>query len=696
MRYLSVLFCLLWVSCTANLLAQMSFFPELDSTYRRYGLFGATSRVEHNARFTRLPGFATNTCCPSSEYGAAVANLFLNVGIMADIPVTSLFFGSFRLGIYSHNADLRSVRLTTVAEVQGTVPTIANSETIEESYLLTPRLTLLALSPMVGIRPLKPLSITAGLQLGTYIQKSFSIRTQLPDATVYSDNTAAKDVFVNQTIPDINPFQAALTAGISYEFPVNRKGTILPALEAFYSYSLTNVVKALPWRIHSFRGGLSIRLSPYRTTELSGKEVEEILQDSLRRSMVLVDSALALKNRSDSLAREARKNTLSARITTIEGVMPDGALVAQPTLRVEKVPVSDKNMILPFLFFSEGSAVLPSRYKRILPAHRTTFNPDSAARTDKLGTYYQILNIIGKRLQDNPQAAITLVGYTTNTGLEKTNRNLARQRAESIAGYLQEVWRISTERMTIQEQSAPEGIIPSDNSPEADEYLRVEIRANPTILTPVSFDYTKRIAMPPVIRFGFDVTAGAGLKQWNFDIAQFYDREEHPLFSHEGKTAVPATFDWNVNERAIFVPQYAEPLEVKLSITDITNRNLDAQPVSLPVEQRDAPYRLHTALIFIPSTSPGQSARLQQDPQIQRTLETLSTIVTPSSQITLTGYGLPSEMSIITERQRLVSQLLQRLKVPITPANRAPLYDTALPEGRMYNRVIQIDVRTPR
>lgn len=65
------------------------------------------------------------------------------------------------------------------------------------------------------------------------------------------------------------------------------------------------------------------------------------------------------------------------------------------------------------------------------------------------------LNIIGKRLTDASEAKITLVGCNDNTGKEKGNKSLSTQRAEAVRDYLEAIWNIAQERITVEVRNLP-------------------------------------------------------------------------------------------------------------------------------------------------------------------------------------------------------------------------------------------------
>lgn len=74
------------------------------------------------------------------------------------------------------------------------------------------------------------------------------------------------------------------------------------------------------------------------------------------------------------------------------------------------------------------------------------------------------LNIIGKRLSENTDATVELVGCVSDRGEEKNNMVLSRARAESVQAYFRYIWNIDPDRITVSARKLPE--LPSTGSVE--------------------------------------------------------------------------------------------------------------------------------------------------------------------------------------------------------------------------------------
>jgi outer membrane protein OmpA-like peptidoglycan-associated protein len=134
---------------------------------------------------------------------------------------------------------------------------------------------------------------------------------------------------------------------------------------------------------------------------------------------------------------------------------PKGALELEPaSLTIEEVKTFDASPMLGHIYFAEGESSIPEQYVRLEgDAQIEAF--DESRFEDTLEKYYQVLNILGKRMVDHPDTAITLIGCNANTGVEKGNKELSAARAQAVRDYLLSVWRIAPERIAVESRNLP-------------------------------------------------------------------------------------------------------------------------------------------------------------------------------------------------------------------------------------------------
>jgi len=193
--------------------------------------------------------------------------------------------------------------------------------------------------------------------------------------------------------------------------------------------------------------------------------------------------------------------------------------VAPASLTIEEIKTIDSSPMLGHVYFTNGSGEIPSQYIRFTgPGETAGFDPQQLRGT--LEKYYQVLNIVGKRLIDHPEAPITLVGCNADTGTEKGNKKLSTQRAEAVRNYLQQVWNIAPERMTIEARNLPE--MPSSRQLKEGqaENRRVEVRStDPAILSPIPSIYLAAQIDAPALTVRPSTIAPRNIARWKITVA---------------------------------------------------------------------------------------------------------------------------------------------------------------------------------
>jgi len=87
------------------------------------------------------------------------------------------------------------------------------------------------------------------------------------------------------------------------------------------------------------------------------------------------------------------------------------------------------------VFFETGRSEIPERCV-LFTDNSQTRSFDEESLTTALDRYYNVLNLVGNKLTENPAARIRIVGCNSDTGLEKDNLDLSSRRAETVKEYL--------------------------------------------------------------------------------------------------------------------------------------------------------------------------------------------------------------------------------------------------------------------
>ncbi len=374
-------------------------------------------------------------------------------------------------------------------------------------------------------------------------------------------------------------------------------------------------------------------------------------------------------------------------------------------LVMEEEIVRETFPMLNYVFFDQGSSVIPDRYRRLLPEEVAQFQ-EGAIEGGALDFYYSVLNIIGKRLRELPDAEITVHGYLNNTGIEKRNETLARSRAEAVREYLRTAWGIEESRVHVETGGLPPLPSSSRDSLGQAENRRVEITAeNWDVLRPVTF--VRRIAgvSPPQIQFRPTVKADEGLETWVLTVEQ--NGQE---FDHRQGTQPESGITWNWKNREGALPASTGDLLCRFMVRDRAGDTNLSEPVTVKVREVRSERRQNVSvsddgitkekisLILFPFdvAEPGQrNERIMEEFVYPR--------ITAGSRVTVNGYtdAIGSEEYNLTlSRQRaeavrdiLLGKMGEAASEQVTAeglGETTPVFPNEVAEGRFYNRTVSL------
>ena len=196
------------------------------------------------------------------------------------------------------------------------------------------------------------------------------------------------------------------------------------------------------------------------------------------------------------------------------------------------VPVKRKiNEAFPlrnYVFFEAGSTEIPKRYIRMTTAQAAAFELEQLRTSDpkdqvgrsarQMKVYYNIINIVGYRLGQNPTVLVTLIGSSAGDGPE-----MGKEYAESVKRYLVDVFGIRPIRITTEGRNQP--LHPSE-LPGGKNYLtmlregdrRVDITATSTqLLLPLQIDVVQADPLDSRILFNVKSDKKQTLTSWNVE-----------------------------------------------------------------------------------------------------------------------------------------------------------------------------------
>ncbi len=270
--------------------------------------------------------------------------------------------------------------------------------------------------------------------------------------------------------------------------------------------------------------GTAWYLTPFVSAHWMPGQVDNEDQDW---STVTVRGGLQLKLGFGGKKNEARRDVpassdgLSLAIRT-----PLGGVSEQRRLE-EFLP------LLNYMFFPEGETGIPNKYTKLSPAQAQSFNEQtmldraapttgaasSATRSQRqLDVYYNMLNILGARMRENPSSKISVVGASPKT-------DDAKKMAESVKSYLVSNFGVDPSRIETKGQTRPPHASGTRNTPKEDKDLiteennRVEILTNDTkLLEPVKINARQEEPLENDLVFELNLTSATSVSNWNLTV----------------------------------------------------------------------------------------------------------------------------------------------------------------------------------
>jgi outer membrane protein OmpA-like peptidoglycan-associated protein len=641
---------LLFLPCM--LLAQPD--PASD-TRPRYGIVAGVNINRHDADIRALPGVPN--CCPRFQTGTGIG---FSGGVFYQFSIGAPFSIWLRGSYMSHDGSLSEIERETFG---------VNGEPVagEIEHSVDAMLGTIGLEPMLDYRITGGLSAMLGARAGFLFRRNYEQREELltPTTGTFNNGSRIRNADTG-IIGQTNRFNGSLLGGLSYEIPLNPKRTMILAPEVLLSYGLTNLVKDSLWKIHSLRIGVALKFAPDPDRAFQNPEV----------------------------------TGLAAQVRAV-GLDEDGKEYPDVTVRIEEFTTNRVRPLLNYVFFDPDTSEIPYRYRTLTPEAIERFQIDQLSRTTTLEMYHHVLDIVGRRMLQNPDATITLVGTNSNDGSEKGNRDLSRRRAEAVRDYLQRMWKIDNSRMRVELRNLPDK--PSNiNDPDGVvENRRVEIYAsNPKILEPVYTTDIERTANPPSIRFYPGAQADAGVDSWIIRARQ----NGRVLREISGIGAVPPTVDWNLERDQASMPNAPQPMQYELQVNDRNGQTYTTPLGEIPLNQvtietkrkeriADREIDRFSLILFDFNTSELNDANRQAVDYIKKR-------ITLASTVTISGYtdriGDPAHnLQLSKDRAQSTFRAIGFANAKVNARGETELHDNDLPEGRFYSRTVDVVIERP-
>lgn len=633
---------------------------EGDAAYY-LGIFGGLQRWDYQTNQLIFPG--QDECCRFST----ATSIGWQAGLTFDyILIPGLLEVSARAAY--------DVRPFEFYKIYDSLP-ISPSESLEIANRYEGEIGYLTAYAGANVTPLQNLPLFARVEIGatTIVPNSEFTQTRevVNEGRVFPD-TYTKTQEVENGI-ELNLGNAIHIAGaLGADFPLQPRITIRP--EIGYRYPLTSMSKDWEWESNALFASVGLRY------ELRSDRYERVEYEHENIEIVWPEDSLV---------------ALEPDPVTIVAINSEPLLV-QETVVTQTFP------LLPYVFFDSLATSPNERMARVE-------YPDEFATRElpraTLPTYYNILNIVGERLRQFPEAKLIVTG--TTDGRETASENaeqLALSRAKGVADYLFNTWGI-TSQVELRARAVP--TVPSSTSYEEgfEENRRVELFSeDPRVLAPVVHSRFEEFdAIRNEQEFRVDVENGQDVRGWTLEV-YFKNRL---LVAESGDGLPPARLQLPVSDSMLegLGPELAteDSLRARIVVGMESGEDIQADClVDVSVSQNTFEVSRLSLIVF--DFDRSDISELNQKMMQQF----VKTAIREGSMASITGstdrLGEASHNKTLSQaRAEAVYAYMQDLLPEFDSytsvkgiGNSYLPFDNALPEGRFYCRTVTVEIRTPK
>lgn len=685
----------------------------------RYGasVYGGVNM--HSASFHKLPGVPN--CCEQFDSGIGAA---INFALHYTTPLRPKWSLFAKLGFINNSALLKADENTTVFS------TVKNgSDAGKFEHRLDVKLGAITFEPTLMYNPYKSLFVGAGFSAGFLTNYKFDQREVIlePQGATFLDSLGRDSELAtrNHYQGDIPEATKLLLSGVVtayYDFPMNKRGTLLLSPEINFSYAFSPVIDGYVWRTNALRFGVGVKYSPAPPEPLNPKFKREERRDTV----IIADESIS----APIFTRGAERRTFDTLIGEDEILYSDitlatdtlrtpkqyffdvdvahhfvndsGAVVYADYATVEEYITRSVKPLLSYIFFDDSSSALADRYVRVNSSEISKFSENRFHKTSTLQIYHNILNIIGSRMRALPKANLTLTAI--DNGVETAaDKSLLSRRTETIADYLTSVWGIDPSRIkkqTSRETFEPQGT--PDDPLKLEETRRVEMSSNVwEALQPVFTNDTIAVMNLPEIDLLPIVRAQSGVAKWNASLKQ----SDRILGQYSGEGEPPKKLVWKFDDNSKNRITDGTVLTYALEATDNKGKTKASAEKNIPIKfstlENKETDGLGNILIDKFSLVLFEFDRSEITPNNMRIVDYIKSRITTLSKVYITGYTDllgPADHNLRLSQDRANSTaaaLKAKTEEVLGIGATNELYDNALPEGRYYSRTVEILIKTP-
>lgn len=687
--------------------------------YNSYGFFTGLNYNMHSSSFNTLPEIP---CC--SPIFDAASGVGLSIGVLADFQTNNIIEYSgldLRLSFDMLDAEFNTLEPDagkTVSNklIDRTNPSNTPVDNVEINHNLLVGLSVVSLEPTFRYSPLYDLNLHFGFKFGIPVASSFNQKSTIvsPDYVIFKDEGGfTRNVANGNEIPEINGFMASLAFGVGYEFPLSKKLFIVPEIKYFLALNDVNIDT---WKANHLRIGMAFKFYPIKeidkpiirdtlvsrdttivynpnidipTTYMVDSEIKETKDETDERIFVTTN----INEKYET--QLPKKITLSAKIS--------GEIEDVKQIVIEEFEMEEGFPLLPYVFFNEGKGDLKDTRQNLITKQKSANFVEDSLDWNTLGIHSDLLNIIGSRMNTNPNTSINITGNNSNQGIEKNNIALSEERANSARNYLMNEWSISPDRITTKSRNLPEVPGNPETADGSQENQRAEIISDSyELMKPVFLKDIVKVSNPPTINFKPLVSSTDEKSELDYNLEI---KQGNNILRNVSKSEFDSDgYTWNVLDDP--QPLFEEPIEITLNAEDQFN-NIASDKKTTEVQQltiKKKRYELKDdnriekfALIVFDFDKATLSDRHK------KVLDDIKTRIEPNSEITIEGYtdriGTADYNKLLAQRRaeevkKYINAAESKVKLKAIGQDQL-LYDNDLPQGRNYSRTVLVKIITP-
>lgn len=384
-------------------------------------------------------------------------------------------------------------------------------------------------------------------------------------------------------------------------------------------------------------------------------------------------------------------------------------------LLIEENLVKELYPLLTYVFFDPGSAQIPDRYILFSDPSQTQDFTDTTIPGGTLEKYYHMLNIVGFRMRTHPDTKIEIQGHNSEqTALGEIN-SVSTQRSQVVYDYLTRIWQIDASRIKL----LPGDGLPKPPSNPKDslgivENRRAEIRSNDwEIVKPIVIQDFRRYPQPETMTFQMRNGINDNLVARRAIEIKRNGQIWH-VMNEVGRTETNSPlYNWGRGGNEDSIPNNETPYTAQLVVYSQDGKECRSPEIQIPVEivtnEEKRTERLQDRTIDRYSLVLFRFNSNEAGPLNDRILrEYIYNDIRQGAQIQIIGHtdvvGLEDVNKKLSEgrantvtsgiRKNVKSSLIATL-VGSGVGEDDELYSNQLPEGRFYNRTVQVIIETP-